>query len=328
MRLGVLRNPSSTVNRGRPSPPLPSGALLEETTRARETAAALMRLRRAGAEVIVVDGGDGTVRAAAADLAFAAAGAAAVDLPMAILPHGNTNLIARRLGWLRGAADLRWLAAGTPAGLTPWIRSRPVMRLRFANGRPPLAGFIAGWGAYAAGTRIAAEEVARRHRAQVAWALVTTLRRAVLGAEASALRRGVAVTLGAEGHAAARGPRFLGIVTALPGALTLGLEPFWGEGEGALRWLDIAAPPRRLALAAPLVAVGRPLPWMTRAGYRSGRSRRLELRLEGELVVDGERLSLDAGTVLTFTADDRVSIVARRGGRHPSPTDRHAGGTR
>jgi len=102
-----------------------------------------------------------------------------------------------------------------------------------------------------------------------------------------------------------------------------GLEPFWGPGAEPLRWLDVTAPPRRLTLAAPLVAFGRPARWMTRAGYRSGRSARLELTLEGALVVDGEILHVDAATPFALAADEHVGLVAWR---HGPPRQRRGRG--
>ena len=257
MRLGVLRNPRATGNRGRPAPALPPGTVLAETGAPEETAAALAGLRRAGVDVVVVDGGDGTVRAAATHLAGPADDAAP---PLAILPHGNTNLVARKLGWLAGAADLHALAAAPASTLAARVTRAAVFRLHFADGRPPPAGFIAGWGAYATATRIAGREIGHRHGAQVVAAVAVTLRRALIGAETAALRRGVRCELRAPDHPVVRAPRFLGIATTLPGPLVAGLEPFWGEGAGPLRWLDVTAPPRHLALALVARAAARLAP--------------------------------------------------------------------
>jgi hypothetical protein len=58
-----------------------------------------------------------------------------------------------------------------------------------------LRGFILGWGAYATGTRIARQEIAARGPGQAALAVVSTLRRALLGAGRRALRRGVATRI-------------------------------------------------------------------------------------------------------------------------------------
>lgn len=305
MRIGLLRNAVSTGNRGRPPPVLPSGTTLVEPNSPEETVAALGALKAAGTEVVVIDGGDGTVRAVLSrlDRVFD------TPPPIAIIANGNTNLIARRLGAVTQRGGLARLAALTPAGADGHLRTAPVLRIDFADGRPAERGFIAGWGAYAAGTRIGTREIAARHGAQIVRAVAATLRRTLVGKEAAMLRRGVPCEFRADGHEVVEGPRFLGIATTLPGPLIAGLSPFWGEGSGALRWLDISAPPRRLALAAPLVALGRPMGWMRRAGYRSGRAGRIDLVLTGDLVMDGEAVASGAGMAATMTANECVRIV-------------------
>ena len=314
MRLGVLRNPASTGNRGRPAPALPPGAVLVETAGPAGAAEALRRLREAGAELVVVDGGDGTVRDALG--AFPAVHGKDWP-PLAILAHGNTNLVARRLGRVR-PRDLARIAAAEPGSLAPMLRSAPVLRLDLeAEGAAAgtRRGFIAGWGAYAAGTRIGSGEIAARHGAQVAGALLATLWRTLAGrAEGGGppLRAGVACALAADGHPVADGRRFLGIATSLAGRLVGPLRPFWGEGAGEIRWLDVLAPPRRLALAAGPVALGRPAGWMRRAGYRSGLTPRLRLTLgpeSGGIVLDGEVFGRGAALGVTLTAEERVRIV-------------------
>ncbi|MFO7853998.1 MAG: diacylglycerol kinase family protein [Paracoccaceae bacterium] len=306
MRLGVLRNPASTGNRDGPPTPLPPGAALETTEAPADCAAALTRLREAGAEAIVVDGGDGTVRAAAtaAEAVFGAGG-----LPIGILARGNSNLIARRLGAVRGAAGLARLAATTAEAARVLTRPAHALRLVFAeDGRVEL-GFIAGWGVYAAGRRIGAEEIAVRHGAQIAATVFAVARRSLVGPEAARLRAGVPCRLSIDGAPGTEAPRFAGVMTTLPGRLLGPLDPFWGGGEGPIRWTDVAAPPRRLALALPFALTGRPRRWMEAAGYRSGRARRLDLRVGGELVLDGEVVAGPEGASVAVTTRS-IRVIA------------------
>ncbi len=304
MRLGILRNPASTGNLGRPALALPAEAVLAETAGPRDCAEALARLHARGVDLVVVDGGDGTVR----DAISRFPAIFGPDWPpVAVLANGNTNLVARRMGALR-PEDLPRLAILRPADLSQHLRPAPVLRIDIPD-RGTLRGFIAGWGAYATATRIGHEEIAARHGAQVAGAVLATLRRALVGGEAAALRRGVAGTLSADGHPVAEGRRFIGIATTLPGRLIGPLQPFWGDGEGAVRWLDILAPPRGLALAAPLVAIGRPTGAMRRGGYHSGRSPHVSLTLapgSGGIVLDGETVPGDGGLTATITAGESV----------------------
>jgi hypothetical protein len=311
MRPGVLRNPASTGNRGRPAVALPEGVLLAETDVRLGSAGALERLRDAGAEVIVIDGGDGTVREAVTRLPSVFG---AFVPPIGILARGNTNLIARRLGAVRGTDGLARLLAMTPAETVRHSRTAPVLTVAFADGRPPERGFIAGWGAYATGTRIGAEEISARHGSQVLRAVLATLARSLWGRDAAALRRGVPCTVEVDGCALPEAPRFLGMVTTLPGPLIGPLRPFWGSGRCALRWLDVVAPPRLLGLAAPVAALGWPAErmsgWLARQGYRSGRCAAMTLDLGGPVVVDGETFGGPGPQRLTLRAESSVAVVS------------------
>lgn len=307
MRLGILRNPASTGNRRRRPTPLPPGAEIAETGPDGGCAAALARLREAGAEAIVIDGGDGAVQAAVS--ALPEAWAPAPPPPVAILPNGATNLVARRLGGLRGARGLAALAREDAAQVARRAREAPLLRLELGRGAGPLRGFIAGWGVYAEATRIAREEIPGAGGRRVLAAAGAALRRSLRGPEAARLREGVRADLRLDGAPAPAGPRFLGLVTTLPGRLMLGLEPFWGDGAGALRWLDVEAPPARLAWAAPRAAFGRPAGWMAAAGYRSGRAERLELRLATPLILDGEEIAPPGNGAIALSGAERLRVI-------------------
>ncbi|MEM6439133.1 MAG: diacylglycerol kinase family protein [Pseudomonadota bacterium] len=307
--IGVLRNPRSTLNLRAPPPPAPPGTLVRVAERRGAAEAALAELLAARPDAIAVDGGDGTVGDVLSHLPELAGGA---PPPVAILPRGNTNLIARAAGGWPGADGLWDLRAALAAGAARPV-PRPVLELR-RDGAPVRRGMILGWGAYAEATRIARDEIEARGGGQVALAILRTLRRALAGPEAARLRAGVAADLAVDGAPAASCPRLLGVVTAIQGRLLRGLEPFWGAGAGPLRWLDVAAPGRRLALAAPFAAIGRPRPWMQRAGYRSGRAARLDIDLATPFVLDGEQTDPPADGRLSLSATTRIRFVAPAAG--------------
>lgn len=309
LTIGLLRNRSSTRNRRGGTGAAPGGVMLRETGSLDELSGALADLRAGGVGLLILDGGDGTVREVVTRLP-AVWGEA--PLRLAILAHGNTNLIARKTGAVRGAEGLARLVGAAQAGRLD-ERRVPVLSVT-REGAPALAGFIAGWGVYAAGTRLASEEIAARGGGQVALAVAAMLRRALIGREAAAIRRGIAADLSADSAALPAGPRLAGLVTTLPGALIMGLQPFWGAGAGGLRWLDVAAPARHLALAAPFVLAGRPMGWMRRAGYRSGRAAVLDLGLDpgARFVLDGEAFDPGPSGRLRFSADRVASFVTPR----------------
>ncbi|MEM8793216.1 MAG: diacylglycerol kinase family protein [Pseudomonadota bacterium] len=306
MKITILRNPSSARNAGRAAPETPDGVAVEELTELDALSGLLEKAKGRSSDLLVIDGGDGTIREVVSRLPEVFGDAPPI---LAIMPNGNTNLIARKHGGLPGYAALEDLASADRTGMSGKIKAAPVLRVDGLR-EQPVRGFIAGWGAYATGTRIAMEELSSRGGRQVAGAILSIIRRTFLGDEATALRSGIEAHIEPEGHPASTDKSFAGIATVLEGSLISGLNPFWGDGAGELRWIDIAAPPRRLFLAAPFIAMGRPRGWMTRAGYRSGRSAVLDLRLEGDLVVDGEVFQCAADRPLRLSAQERVKFLS------------------
>ncbi|MEM7237930.1 MAG: hypothetical protein AAF501_08920, partial [Pseudomonadota bacterium] len=139
---------------------------------------------------------------------------------------------------------------------------------------------------------------------------LATLSRALFGSEAAQLRAGISASITLVGHRLEPGNRFIGITTVLRGSLIAGINPFWGGGDGPLRWLDVRAPAPRLWLVAPLVLLGRATGWMRDAGYRSGRTTRIDLTGVEHLVLDGEQLVFDRGTPLRLTATETIRVLA------------------
>jgi len=309
--VALVRNPNSTRNRG--SAPggarrVPAGVYFIDSTTLDDLSEKLRIAHSAGTGVILIDGGDGTVREVLSRLPDIWGAA----LPrIGIMPRGNTNLIAREVGGLPPrnavASVLDRLEAGPPLQ----VRRRSLLRLDYPAGEhPTLRGFMLGWGAYATGTRISREEITARGPGQVALTVLATLHRALIGAERASLRRGVATGLVIDGETRTAKARLLGLATTLQNPLTIGLNPFWGEGAGQIRWLDVLAPGHRLALAAPFLARGRPRPWMTRSGYASGRAARIELTLDTPFVMDGEIFPPGRSGPLILSAGEEIAFIS------------------
>lgn len=289
--IGLIRNPAAT--RARPGAHEAAGLMTRAPTDFAGLDAALAEMRSAGAALIAIEGGDGTVREV---LGRALALWSGAPPPFAIVAAGNTNLIARSAGRVPRAALPHLLAPGR-------AKRRALSPLKLTRaGAPDLRGFIMGAGAYRAATEAAQEEIAARHGAQVLLAVLRLLR-------APALRRPEDIGFGADAPAGAPAPRTLVAMTSLPGALLYGLNPFWGAGAGPVRWLDIAARPPRPVLAAPFVAFGAPRRWM-RGAYRSGRAARVELRLTAPFILDGERFAPGADGLVSVTATESVTFLS------------------
>lgn len=309
MRIAVLRNPFSSKNLTDKTYILPDCIAVIDLTGPENLPELMIVLRDKDIDLLIIDGGDGTVREIITHLSDTFK-----DEPplIGILAHGNTNLIARNVGKISHYSILETLAQLPSAELIPEGRKVPVLKIQFSKDeRPTLRGFIMGWGAYAAATDIAKQEIKVRGTRQVLRAFITILQRTLIGREAAALREGVRATVEVSDHDTIQGRRFIGIATTLPGRLIAGLNPFWGKGVGPIRWLDVHSPARLLFFAAPLAAFGRPMKWMVKAGYISDQSATMTLSVEGGIVLDGELFETDSTEIMSISASDTITFVAR-----------------
>ncbi len=290
MRAARLRNAASSRNRGRSAAPMPPGVREVALDRLDTLDVALAELAAEQTELLLIDGGDGTLREIASRLPETFPS----RLPrIGMIANGNTNLAARHAGAVR--------ADRVEAILRGEGRERRLRLLRAdREGERPLRGFILGWGAYESATRMAAQERRGRGGAQVARVIGAVLRRSLIGAEAATLRRGVHGGIGPA-------PALAGVATTLEGPLLLGLNPFWGPGAGPIRWTEAAAPGRRLSIGLVRALAGRPARWMERAGYLSGRAETLTLRVP-VFVMDGERI--EATAPVRLSAREELRFVS------------------
>jgi hypothetical protein len=237
-----------------------------------------------GVGLLAVQGGDGTLR----EVLTALPAAYGDDPPeIALLATGKTNLAARVLGGAGpGAAALARLRQAAACGA---LRRRSVPVLEVARaGQTPLRGLLFGLGAFTEAKLLAQRKLdphGIHDRLAVLLALLGVAR-SVWRAD-HRLRLGLPMTVSADGEAPRGGARFLALATPLD-RLMLGLWPFWGEGPGRLRWLDVMAPPRRLTAALLAARMRRPRPWMPAAGYHSQLADRVVLGFAAPFVLDGE----------------------------------------
>jgi diacylglycerol kinase-like protein len=316
LRIAVLSNPRSRQNRQggvsvAESVARHPGTLHRVIGDVAEIPAALTGFAREGAGLIAIDGGDGTVQAV---LTAALLGGAFADAPrFAIIPSGTTNLTALDLGMReRGGVALDRLAACVAAGeVEAATVRRPALRLERGAAGPPVLGFFFGAGIIRWGTdmtlgTIEAGRFGNRLSATVGVAVGAL--RLMFEGPSSPLRQGEPMGLGLDGAPPREGRRLLVLATSLP-RLMFGMNPFWGEGSGALRWLDVAAPGRRFAAAVLPLLRGRPRPWMAAAGYASGRAGRIDLVLRHPIRFDGQAYDPPADGRVSLAADRTVAFV-------------------
>lgn len=279
--VGVVRNRRSHANRGQASEP-PEGLRWAEPETPQALVLDMKRFAAAGVDLVVIDGGDGTVREVLSALPEAYG-----DRPpvLAVLASGKTNVLALDLGAGRDwtlAEVLRRAATDAPR-----LKSRAPLEVSW-SGQPPVRGFILGLGAFTRATQMS--KAVHRMGAYQSLSVALTLAGAALGTffghRTSPWRQGVEASVAVDGAAQPPGRRFVVIATALK-RLPFGLKPFGLPREG-MKVLDVDAPPRGLLAALPRVLGGRSDLWLAARGYRRRSAERLDLHTEECVVIDGE----------------------------------------
>lgn len=316
-RIGVISNPRSRQNtRGMAAirsflETIPGVAHRELLARS-ETGPALRRLAEEGVDLVVVNGGDGTVHSVVTEMLN---GAWSSPLPrIAVLPAGTTNLIAADVGFDGSPVDAlrRLLDACRDESRVMTEHERPVVSMRHAADGPPMHGMFFGTAAFYRGTMLGRAEVhplGVEKSAAAALALFWFLLRAFFSRTGSnPLYRGESMEVRIDGKVMPEPEQFVLLGTTLR-RLILGLRPFWGDGRGSLRYTSISFPPRRFGRAILPVMRGRPRAWMEADGYRSGLAQEMTLVTDCPIVMDGEIFPTSRQVPVVIRADHTVTFV-------------------
>jgi len=319
LRLGVINNPRSGQNARhglldrvrdalREYPQVPH---FEEDTLDGMMAAAHELMTRE-AELIVVNGGDGTVQAVLTGLLRNPA--ARVPL-LAVLPGGTTNSTARNVGFgARPFSALQLLLAESARGvLAGRVERRPVIRVD-TGGAPQYAMMFAA-GAVYHGIAFFRQRVASHGlRGQLGPALVTaTFIGKVVAGGGGRLVPPLHTTMRLDGHTVAAAP-YLGVLASTMDEQLLGIRPYWGTGPGRVRLTAVGYRPRRLWQAIIPVLRGTPRPVLRPdLGYRSVNVAEAVLRFDSGFTLDGELFAAEPGEVeVTLTARQDAYFVRAR----------------
>ena len=260
--------------------------------------------------IVAISGGDGTIQAVMTALLN---GGSFERLPqLAVISAGTTNLIAASAG-VRGRPDsaldrlCKWSESGGPPART---LLQPVLSLQRTPREPAIHGMFLGTAAFYRAVLLAESDVhslgVERNLA-VAMALGMSVFHLLTQRRPGGLWQGEAIALEADNAALSSRDHLLFMSTTLD-RLVLGLTPFWGEGEGNLRYMAIDYPANRLLSALLPMARGKPRPWFAEAGYRSGRARECRLTLQCPIVFDGEIVTPEPGTPVVLRSDHRLEF--------------------
>lgn len=309
-RIGVISNPGSGHNRDHfpavrtalaDCPGVVSHAV---TTSADDIPQALSALAAAEAETLVINGGDGTVAAVLGSL-LETRPFAKVPL-IAVLPAGTANMTAGDVG-LRGplraavARLCRWAAASDDVRDQSARTERRLLRVD-VNGALHHGMFL-GAGAIISGTEYAHRKVHARGVRDDASLAVSTVRTVWgLVRQDPAFSASSHVSLSLDGGPARTHDAMILALSTLQ-RLSLGMRPFWGEGDGPMRLTIVDRGCRHFLPNFVGIVRGRPgRSARPERGYHSDNARCLHMTLDTRINLDGELLSPSGPVQVTATA--------------------------
>jgi diacylglycerol kinase (ATP) len=293
-RIGIVRNPRSHRNKAGVPAAVESDNILVAAPASRDDlTGALADFADRGVELIVVDGGDGTVR----DLLTRGAAIFGEAWPrLMVVPKGKTNALALDLGM--PARMTLEAALGAVQGAR--IERRRALRIEPCDGsRPAVHGFIMATGAFNAA--IDAAQITHRLGAfqGLAVGLTTAIGVAmtVLGIGEGPWRalsptrivtaEGSELPHSRHGRAGKRWVAGFSTLTTFP----LGMRPFAGSGQSAaaaIGCIVVDAPLRRVVAQALAILRGAGGPRYAALGVHRAASSEFEIALAGRFILDGE----------------------------------------
>lgn len=283
IRAGVIRNLKSHRNQAGPPAAAPPGVLEAVPEEPDDLYEALAWFAKSGVDLVVIDGGDGTVR----DVLTRAPKAYGDNLPtFGVIPNGKTNALALDLGVPLGTPVRAMLAAARD----PAKRKRRACLevVRPGEAVPEHRGFLFGMGAFVRGTELAQKThgLGFFDNAAVAMTILGAAAKTLAGGPDDPWRRGEAARV-ALGDADPETRQWFLILAATLKRFPLALKPFGPPHEG-LKVLAVEAPPRRLPAAVPALLQGSQAGWLERAGYRRRDVPQMALSFDGDFTLDGE----------------------------------------
>ena len=283
-----------------------------ETTAAAAVPEALSELARQDVEVLVINGGDGTLTHTLTEILGNQAFGHRVPI-IAPLRGGRTNMSAADLAAHKDpvAGLNEVLQAARTGHLDERISTRRVLRVAHGPLGQAHYGMFFGIGTIHRAIRIAHRRFpARKGQGVLGSTLLTAglILRTALGDREGVLTPDK-VDLLLDGKPSLHAEYTLLIASTLD-RLFAGMRPFWGTGPGTLRTSGVASDAERIGTAAPGILRGRPASWITpEKGYLSQNVRRLDLRMHCGFTIDGELFEGATDQIVSLTAHDCVRFI-------------------
>lgn len=231
---------------------------------------------------VVIEGGDGTAQGIIT--AFFNLIDDISDMPkFTLLPGGMTNQVAKNIGLKKFTAkSIETLLNGKRTE-----RTTPLVKVSCAE-HPDLYGFLFSTGGVPMVTEYTKDKLHSKGIGGSS-AVVGGIIKGISGRDNKVLRP-TNIHLGIDGKVQS-GSHLGTLVTTLP-SLILGLDPFWGDGDGALRVTYVEGNSKHLASHVAGLWMGRKNKDRSKDGLSSYRASRLEYDYDGPVVLDGEPLTL------------------------------------
>jgi len=272
----------------------------------------LEEFARSGVNVVIVNGGDGTLQQALT---------AMLDrnvferMPLvAPLRGGRTNMSAIDIGCQGDSAQAlsAIMEAARRGTLGSRVVERPVLRVDMGGPYGTQYGMFCGMGVIHRAVDLIhrAFPPGKRSRGAVGAGVLTAIlvaRAAMRSATGILTPDRIAIRLDGE---PVTDEAFQLVIATTLGRLFLRLNPFWGREPGPVRVTAIAVTAQRKWLSAVGILRGRPRSTVVpAAGYTSRNVQCAELRLDCGLCIDGELFSPERDRRVRLEADQRVRFL-------------------
>lgn len=243
---------------------------------------AVSQAAKDGINHVVIEGGDGTVQGVIS--AFLHQADRFKTFPsFSIVPGGMTNQVAKNIGLKSaGARSVKSALAGPMEAV-----DMPLLNVVDSEG-PRYAGFLFSTGAIPQITRYTTGELHRKGIGGSA-AVLGGILKGVRGDDDSLMQ---ITPIRMDGLY--DGPHLGTVVTTLP-SLIMKLDPFWGDGSGPLRITWVDGTYRGLGRNVLQIWMGMKSKDRSPDGMHSKRVTDLSYQYDGDIVLDGEFLSIPSG---------------------------------
>jgi diacylglycerol kinase family enzyme len=258
---------------------------------------------RSGVDLVVINGGDGTVQAALT----AIGNEQLFPKPplFALLCAGTTSMLARDVG-ITGppaVALLRVLEWAKSPDASLAVRSRPVLQVLRASHAPSLFGMFFGAGAICQGIKIFHNRdnpMGWRGELMPAFTMLRLLL-AILAKDREKVPPLLTRT-SLDGRPAQEQMNLFVLISTLE-RLFLGMRPYWGDEDGPLRYTAVGAEPKHLLRVLVSLFRSEQSRHATPAnGYSSHNVREVRLDMAGDFTLDGELYAAGDGPVTIASA--------------------------